>query len=60
MEHKVLGKIEVAETTEKRDTPGRRYWSEAAFCLHPQSGLVYRWIYKDPKGTSECELAKLE
>ena len=60
MENKLLGNIDVVEITEKRDTPGRHYWSDATFYLYPQAGLVYRWIYEDPKGTSECELTKLE
>lgn len=60
VKHKRLGRIKVVKITEKRNTPGNHYWSENTSYLQPDAGLVYRWIYKDPSGTTECVLAKFD
>lgn len=60
IDHPVLGTIEVVPIFEKRTIFGGLYSSKMEALVYPEKGLAVSWTYKDRKGTSVCELVKIE
>lgn len=60
IDHPVLGTIEVVPILEKRTIFGGLYSSKMEALVYPEKGLAVSWTYKDRKGTSTCELVKID
>ncbi len=56
LDHPVLGRVQTVTFKEKRSVQGGNYASNMDSVIVPDLGLSVSWVYKDDKGTEECEL----